>query len=691
MIYVVYGSQTGNSEEIAKRINKEIREKLKTSHVEFLVMNKFLTHIQKFPENKFQKHIVVAVCSTTGAGDAPTNSDAFVRWIKRKTHASDTLSNVYYTVLGLGDSNYTKYQAVPRLVDDGLHKIGAKKFYARGEADDAYGLEIVVEPWIDGLYPVLEKLYKEINAEMKGKEYDMISCSTSNSSLSDLSIKDENEKKSERKKSDLISRAGIGHNAMPYLNSKILAKNLISGKKSEKEIYSILLNQGKDNSQGDKEKDQQLNFSDYQPGAYISILPSESEERISKIKTVINQSHPSSKNISETDKILIIDKSNHFNIYSDFNEKFPHFNNLLKKGYVSFDEVIKYIIDFDSVLKKSQAENIRQLIKLKIGHTHTELINKFEALFTKYTEMILRNRISLYDIITSLSMFEVKLDMTIIEMLECLPIKYPRNYSLASYGFENDKNPLEIVFSVVQDRIIRKFPNIKSQNLPLGIKAGEFYYKGQTTNFHKRCKEGESIFISEINTCFKFPLESFLNNRKPIIYICNGTGITPCISFLKQILSMADKLNPDTIGELIILTGFRSASVDRNETVHEDFINESMEFINKRMRKDVISYLRCLSVCSENEEEEVGIWRNYRINTKYVQDLILENEEKIYKVIFLLSGYLMICGDIAKLYDECIANIMSIIMKKQGYHREHSVKYLEDMKFMGRLIIEKWN
>ena len=124
MIYVVYGSQSGNSEEIAKRISKEIKEnkKIKCTEVEFMVMNKFLSIVQKFPENKCQKNIIIGVCSTTGSGDAPTNCENFVRWIKRKTLANDTLSNAYYTILGLGDSNYTKYQHVPKMVDERVIK-----------------------------------------------------------------------------------------------------------------------------------------------------------------------------------------------------------------------------------------------------------------------------------------------------------------------------------------------------------------------------------------------------------------------------------------------------------------------------------------------------------------------------------------------------------------------------------------
>ena len=175
MFYVVYGSQTGNSEAIAKRISNE----LKTVHNrqnEYLVMNKFLSSMQKFPEKELQKNFVIFVCSTTGNGEAPINADNFMRWIKRKTHSSNLLNNVFYTILGLGDSNYSKYQYIPRQIDEYLTKLGAGKFYPKGEADEAYGLESVVEPWITNLYPTLDNFLQTLSDPNSKDSAEEVSC-----------------------------------------------------------------------------------------------------------------------------------------------------------------------------------------------------------------------------------------------------------------------------------------------------------------------------------------------------------------------------------------------------------------------------------------------------------------------------------------------------------------------------------
>ena len=50
----------------------------------------------------------------------------------------------------------------------------------------------------------------------------------------------------------------------------------------------------------------------------------------------------------------------------------------------------------------------------------------------------------------------------------------------------------------------------------------------------------------------------------------------------------------------------------------------------------------------------------------------------------------MICGDVVKLYDECVENIIYILGSRNGYSREHSLKLIEDMKISDRIVIEKW-
>jgi methionine synthase reductase len=55
-------------------------------------------------------------------------------------------------MIGLGDSNYDSYQGFPSALQTKMIELGAKEFYGRGKADEATGLEAVVEPWITDLW-----------------------------------------------------------------------------------------------------------------------------------------------------------------------------------------------------------------------------------------------------------------------------------------------------------------------------------------------------------------------------------------------------------------------------------------------------------------------------------------------------------------------------------------------------------
>ena len=123
--------------------------------------------------------VCIFFTSSTGNGEFPENGEAMHKFLRRHTlnledgNQSKLLNHVFYTILGLGDSNYSKYQGTPRYLDTCLQKLSAHKFYARGEADEATSLELVVEPWLEGVIPAikaevdrLKKLPKETIKEM---------------------------------------------------------------------------------------------------------------------------------------------------------------------------------------------------------------------------------------------------------------------------------------------------------------------------------------------------------------------------------------------------------------------------------------------------------------------------------------------------------------------------------------------
>ncbi|XP_076456034.1 methionine synthase reductase-like isoform X2 [Babylonia areolata] len=148
---LLYGSQTGQSQAIAEEIfERSAKHGLQPEiHCMSMVGKKF--QVENEP-------CVVMVTSTTGDGEPPDTAIKFVRRLNRKILPSDHLANVRYSVLGLGDSNYNNFANNAKNIDRRFSELGAQRFHPSAFADEVEGLDVAADPWIDALFPALQKL-----------------------------------------------------------------------------------------------------------------------------------------------------------------------------------------------------------------------------------------------------------------------------------------------------------------------------------------------------------------------------------------------------------------------------------------------------------------------------------------------------------------------------------------------------
>eukprot|EP01099_Mayorella_cantabrigiensis_P006139 TRINITY_DN5079_c0_g1_i2.p1 TRINITY_DN5079_c0_g1~~TRINITY_DN5079_c0_g1_i2.p1 ORF type:complete len:383 (-),score=78.34 TRINITY_DN5079_c0_g1_i2:5-1006(-) len=113
--------------------------------------------------NLSTERVVLFIVSSTGEGDPPDSCLKFQRNLRSKTLPPHHFSHLHYTLLGLGDTNYQTYQGYPKKLDARLSELGAKKFYPRGEVDEAIGIEEQIEKWVQGLWPSLKEILKKVD------------------------------------------------------------------------------------------------------------------------------------------------------------------------------------------------------------------------------------------------------------------------------------------------------------------------------------------------------------------------------------------------------------------------------------------------------------------------------------------------------------------------------------------------
>jgi sulfite reductase alpha subunit-like flavoprotein len=158
---ILFGSQTGNSECIASDLFSRIEDEIVVNCAGQKKKKVTLSHLNDFasPDKwdvwKQPDNVVVIICSTTGNGDFPENADRFWRSVKKRNLQRDALSGVNYMVVGLGDTNYDKFCYAGKQIDQRLCELGANRVAPMVCADEATGLEEVIEPWLEDMVKLI--------------------------------------------------------------------------------------------------------------------------------------------------------------------------------------------------------------------------------------------------------------------------------------------------------------------------------------------------------------------------------------------------------------------------------------------------------------------------------------------------------------------------------------------------------
>ena len=147
-LLVLYGSVTGKAQSIAE----QVAERAGVEGWDVLLAG--LGEVGKTWLLE-EASTMVIVSSTTGDGEQPENVIKFWRKMRPKTLSASHLGHVQYALLGLGDTNYSSFCAAPQALHRRLGELGARCLLAPAWADDGTGLEEVVEPWLDSLWPAL--------------------------------------------------------------------------------------------------------------------------------------------------------------------------------------------------------------------------------------------------------------------------------------------------------------------------------------------------------------------------------------------------------------------------------------------------------------------------------------------------------------------------------------------------------
>ncbi|MCI0744197.1 MAG: sulfite reductase subunit alpha [Verrucomicrobia subdivision 3 bacterium] len=124
---ILFGSQTGTAENLAKRAADEARKRGFAPIIHDLAA---FTPAQLASERN-----LLVVTSTYGDGEPPDNAKVF--W-EKLSNGAPPLSDLRFAVLALGDSNYPQFCAFGKNIDQRLETLGGQRVHPRGDCDVDY-------------------------------------------------------------------------------------------------------------------------------------------------------------------------------------------------------------------------------------------------------------------------------------------------------------------------------------------------------------------------------------------------------------------------------------------------------------------------------------------------------------------------------------------------------------------------
>ncbi|EKN70833.1 sulfite reductase flavoprotein alpha-subunit [Neobacillus bataviensis LMG 21833] len=124
-VTILYGSQTGNSQGLAKKAAKQLESK--DFQVNISSMNDFK------PNNLKKVQNLLIIASTHGEGDPPDNALTCYEFLHSKR--APKLAGLQFSVLALGDSSYEFFCQTGKDFDKRLEELGGTRLYPRFDCD----------------------------------------------------------------------------------------------------------------------------------------------------------------------------------------------------------------------------------------------------------------------------------------------------------------------------------------------------------------------------------------------------------------------------------------------------------------------------------------------------------------------------------------------------------------------------
>ncbi|XP_065485524.1 methionine synthase reductase [Caloenas nicobarica] len=690
---LLYATQKGQAKAIAEEIWQQAGSHGFEAEMHCISeMDKYNLETEKDP--------VVIVISTTGTGDPPDTARKFVKRIQDTTLPPDHFAHLQYGLLGLGDSEYTFFCNGGKTVDRRLQELGAQHFYDTGLADDCVGLELVVDPWIDGLWLALREaflLQKEkegmssnadtISSSLSAAPHDMDELNLS-SEVRNLKLEDEGVRSSDvlsQKSVDIHLAAStrdtepsLVHSVPPIsqsvLNIPALPPDYIelefqdthgenphlSSLISEGTAFEVPVTRAVQLTREDAIKTALLleldiadTVFDYQPGDAFCVMCPNNVIEVEELLQILG--------LSEKGDYFVFVK-----VKQGTKKKGAAIpQHIPERSTVKF--ILTWCLEIRAIPKKAF---LRALVECTsdVGEKRRlqELCSRQGA--SDYTRFIRESNVCLLDLLHAFPSCKPSLNL----LIEHLPKLQARSYSVSS---SNLYQPGRVcfVFNIVEFPTCPARP-VSRKGVCTGwlaeLVAPLLHANKNTLNAKGGSPSTEKISIfARPNNTFHLPADPSV----PFMMVGPGTGISPFIGFLQHRQKLREEHRDWEFGETWLFFGCRHR--DRDYL----FKDELRCFLEN-------GTLTHLKVCFSRDSSTAEV-----ASPKYVQEVIRLYAKEVARVLLQEGGYFYVCGDKKHMADGVSDAVVDILSMEMEVDKLEAMKILAMLREAKRYLQDVWS
>ncbi|TQS38363.1 hypothetical protein Golomagni_01133 [Golovinomyces magnicellulatus] len=686
---VLYGSETGNSEDVAHQLGCLLERLHFTTRV--FEMNTIEAR------TLMQSSIVIFTLSTAGQGEFPKNALKFWKSLLRKSLPQTFLCHVLFTTFGLGDSSYSKFNISARKLHKRLLQLGAKEFYPAGEADDQHpeGIDGTYLSWShnlklhlldafalpEGVAPIPPDVFLPPKHHLEIDD-DLIDMKLS-FKHTDLSDGERASNTSSRKTMDPMvcaietkiaskvgelcisspqSRAHPDYDKLrePFLLADVPAEKLLPSTKEHINLpsgYNATLRANNRVTPDDHFQDvREITFTvsgevHYQPGDSIIIYPKNFPEDVDRL-------------ISIMDWQMVADKPlkfepDHPDYYGDewLVSAVPH---LYPIPHSTLRQLLTHNLDITAIPKRRFFEMIAQYTE---NPTHRERLLEFaNPLFVdEFYDYTSRPRRSILEVLEDFT--SVRLPWRYITSI--IPVIRGRAYSIACGGAQK----LLTLKGGIATTVTILVAIVKYKTVLRKVR------QGLCSRYLASLERNLTIEI-EFERSNSFYNLARINPQLPLILVATGTGIAPCRSLILEREDLQ----------------YESSSTKEGTKIGKHFLffggrNRNADFFYEQdwMAKNMLT--KAYPVFSRDQREKI-----------YVQDKIRQETQLIATLILRERAIVYVCGSSGKMprgvKEAFISALMSCdheaLLINVPFTRETAVQKLDEMAKTGYYVQETW-